>query len=345
MRDSPLFPTRKHQLLSQVLSEYFEGIEFVKCLNGYDDLNLLAKDIGGKKVVIKFTTAQGEMDFLKAQNKVLSDLDGSFFPHPVRGRDGQTLFRLSLADGTPGILRVLDFLPGTFLGEMVHSPALFYDFGGFMGRLDEQLKTVNYQAIRDRRSNWDMVYALNNVGLLAMIQDPQRGRMATKFLQQFREQVVPLRDVLPWQTIHGDANEWNTLAQGDEVTGLIDFGDMVYSWRIGEVAIALAYALLGKEDPLFWAGHFLRGYHAVIPLSEMEIRVLYVLVGVRMVVSVANAAKNRVDRPDNSYIFVSEKPGWEFLEGWVAISPLVAENAFRVACGFAPRTQNACAAP
>ena len=34
------------------------------------------------------------------------------------------------------------------------------------------------------------------------------------------------------------------------VTGFVDFGDMTYSYRIGDLAIALAYVLFGESDPL-----------------------------------------------------------------------------------------------
>ena len=40
-----------------------------------------------------------------------------------------------------------------------------------------------------------------------------------------------------------------------QVTGLIDFGDILHSWQINEIAITMAYGMLKKEDPVAAAGH------------------------------------------------------------------------------------------
>ena len=50
---------------------------------------------------------------------------------------------------------------------------------------------------------------------------------------------VPDLDHLPHQVIHNDANEHNVLVGDDgRVTGLIDFGDAVYSARVCGLAVA-----------------------------------------------------------------------------------------------------------
>ena len=51
------------------------------------------------------------------------------------------------------------------------------------------------------------------------------------------------------RAIHGDLNDYNVLVGGDgdvesrdqRVTGIVDFGDMVHSYRVGDLAIAIAY--------------------------------------------------------------------------------------------------------
>ena len=49
--------------------------------------------------------------------------------------------------------------------------------------------------------------------------------------------------------IHGDANDYNILVKGSTVAGLIDFGDMHYTHLINNLAINLAYMMMGKEAP------------------------------------------------------------------------------------------------
>lgn len=50
--------------------------------------------------------------------------------------------------------------------------------------------------------------------------------------------------------IHGDFNDGNIIMCSDQVTifGVIDFGDMVYSCVLFDLAIAMAYAMLRYKD-------------------------------------------------------------------------------------------------
>jgi Ser/Thr protein kinase RdoA (MazF antagonist) len=47
------------------------------------------------------------------------------------------------------------------------------------------------------------------------------------------------------------------------VTGLLDFGDILCSWQINEIAINMAYGMLKKEQPIVAASHLL--VRALIP--------------------------------------------------------------------------------
>ena len=60
---------------------------------------------------------------------------------------------------------------------------------------------------------------------------------------------------------------------GRTVGGVIDFGDTVYSSRVNDVAIAMAYAMVssyGQRAPVTAAAAFLRGYNRVDPLPPPE---------------------------------------------------------------------------
>ncbi len=50
-------------------------------------------------------------------------------------------------------------------------------------------------------------------------------------------------DTLPKGVLHNDANDHNVIVSqdGSEVVGVLDFGDMVYSCYIFELAITIAY--------------------------------------------------------------------------------------------------------
>ena len=51
---------------------------------------------------------------------------------------------------------------------------------------------------------------------------------------------------LPHSVVHNDANDYNVLVRGGRVVSILDFGDMVYSATVCNLAVAIAYAMLGK---------------------------------------------------------------------------------------------------
>jgi 4-aminobutyrate aminotransferase-like enzyme len=108
---------------------------------------------------------------------------------------------------------------------------------------------------------------------------------------------------------------------------------------VSELAIAAAYAILGKEDPLEAAAAIVSGYHGAFPLEEAELSVLYALIGARLAVSVTNSAHRKTLKPDDPYVTVSEGPAWEALERLEKIHPRFAHYTFRAACGLSPVPQ------
>src|SRR5258708_37093801 len=109
---------------------------------------------------------------------------------------------------------------------------------------------------------------------------------------------------------------------------------MVHTYTVCELAIAAAYAMLGKNDPLSAAAQVVAGYHAAFPLSEAELEVLYPLICSRLCISVVNSADQQKVEPGNAYLTISEQPAWTLLEQLVSIHPRLAHYTFRHACGL-----------
>jgi 4-aminobutyrate aminotransferase-like enzyme len=117
---------------------------------------------------------------------------------------------------------------------------------------------------------------------------------------------------------------------------VIDFGDMVETSTVFEPAVAAAYTILGRTDPVAAAARVVAGYHDVLPLTEQEIGLLYDLIALRLAVSVSLAAHQRRQDPENAYLSISEAPAWEALERWYQICPRLAHYTFRQAAGLPP---------
>src|SRR6266403_979147 len=171
-----------------------------------------------------------------------------------------------------------------------------------------------------------------------------RRALLEKFLALYEVEVVPVLPRLRRSVIYGDANDYNVLVsdpwpQPRKVVGVIDFGDIHHGLTASEPAIAAAYAILGKEDPLQAAAAIVAGYHGAFPLDEPELSVLYALIAARLAVSVTNSAHCKTLKPDDPYVTVSEAPAWEALERLAKIHPRFAHDTFRAACGLSPVPQ------
>jgi Ser/Thr protein kinase RdoA (MazF antagonist) len=107
--------------------------------------------------------------------------------------------------------------------------------------------------------------------------------------------------------VHGDANDYNVLVDGNKVVGLIDFGDIVYSYTVGDLAIAVAYVVLGKSDPYAAAAPVIEGYREEFELNKDEFDALWPLVKLRLCMSVCIAAHQQQQQPGNEYLGISQR--------------------------------------
>jgi 4-aminobutyrate aminotransferase-like enzyme len=317
-------------------NEFNISITSIKELAGYDNKNYLITANGHKFIYKTYVDHNNLYDTLEAENDTLVYLQNSFhskIPTPIAFKDKSHLKRIK-KDDVHHIHRILSFLEGTFLGDAPHSTELFKSLGTFLARLDLSLIPYTNYVIQSRQWEWDLQYFDLNKKYIEDITDPKKQNIVHYFFQQYEENVRPLIPFLRKQIIHNDANEWNVLVNGDEISGIIDFGDLAHSFVINELAIAITYACYDKENPVRWAVIIIEAYHKIFPLKAKEVKVLYYLIAARLCTSVCNSAHARKTSPDNVYASVSEKSAWKMLYKWLAINPLYAENAFRNAIGL-----------
>ena len=98
-----------------------------------------------------------------------------------------------------------------------------------------------------------------------------------------------------------------------EATGIIDFGDMVFSYQVVEIAVCMAYVGLEKDNPFSVIAHVLKGYHSIFPLNKSELKSAIYFSSIRLCISVTMSAWRMKLFPGNEYISVSQKSAWEFL--------------------------------
>jgi len=316
----------------------YYGIEVkASVLNGYDELNFLLVEKSGKKNILKVSNNSHDYFFLEAQVKILqhlakSDLASQFQTYTLN-KKGETLTEITVDEATYYI-RILSFLEGTFWVEApAKNKALFENLGIFLGNMDKSLEGFKHPGMH-RHYTWDISTARDANYKMNYIPDAAKKRIADYFMLQFETEVLPTLSSFRQAYTHNDANDYNVLVEGDTIAGLIDFGDMVYTALINNVAVACTYAMLHQSDPLAAAVLVVKGYHSAYALEEKELSILYYLIAARLCISVTQSAYNGSLDTNNEHHFITEQPAWDLLCYLITLNPIKAENAFRLACHY-----------
>jgi Ser/Thr protein kinase RdoA (MazF antagonist) len=293
----------------------------------------------GKKAVLKIVNAaepEQALRFQVAMIRHIKKVDPALAIPPVRlSQSGEELPVIEGVKGERHLIRAVDYLAGTPLAEKPKSPALLQSFGRFLGRLDRALLSFGHEGAH-RDPDWDLRKAGRSRARMAAIDDAQEREICEYFLDRFETLVEPRLLELRASVIHNDANDWNVLVSddGNEIAGLIDFGDALHTCLIAELAVAAAYAILDADDPLGAVAHILKAYHTELPLQAEEVDLLFDLIAMRLVTSVTISAERRPRVAGNPYLNISEKPAWDMLRRLRRIDPHIANAILRQACDF-----------
>lgn len=291
-------------IFAQAIAEKCFGIQAsARELPSERDRNFLLTNRDGEKFVLKIANAREKREVLEAQNAMLEHLAGwvSFCPRIIPAVSGE---QIATVDNR--LVRVLTYLPGQPLAS-VKSPSseLLHDFGRKLGQLSRTLVEFDHAGAH-RDFHWDLAKGTQVVNEFGpQIKTDWLRELVLSYTENLCLPVAKLRR----SVIHGDANDYNVLVEPgrDEVVGLVDFGDMVYSYTVGDLAIGVAYVVLGKADPLAAAEQVIDGYCHEFSLTKEEFDALWPLVRLRLCMSVCIAAHQQAQQPDNEYLGISQE--------------------------------------
>lgn len=307
-------------------------------LNSERDQNFLIEDLSGSRFVLKIANPAEGLAVVEAQNAALQHLaaNGPELPIPrlLSGLDGRTIIRFGAEPAYA--VRLLTYLPGElWVHYLPHRAELQKEIGRLLGSFDRALLFFDHPALH-RQLSWDLAHAGWIEAVLPQVNDLQRRKILERELARYQQGILPILPSLRRSIIHNDANDHNLLIDGSPavISGLLDFGDMVYTQTIHELAIACAYVMLGQPDPLAAASAVVLGYHQALPLEQAEVDLLYGLIRMRLSVSAANAAYQGAQEHPDPYQRVSEGPVWRLLEQLEKIDPGLARARLRHAAGF-----------
>jgi hydroxylysine kinase len=174
--------------------------------------------------------------------------------------------------------------------------------GDFLARVTLGLRGFFHPAA-GHDLQWDIKQAGQLRPLVSAVQNTELRNRLTKTLDRFDEKIAPHLPHLRAQIVHNDFNPHNVLVNAPRAThpiGLIDFGDMVHTPIVCDLAVACSYQLGEGADPLRQVCEMVVGYASRLPLEREEVDLLPTLIRLRHATTLAIGASRALRYPDNA---------------------------------------------
>jgi hydroxylysine kinase len=303
------------------------------------DQNFRVKRESGESFVLKIANPAEAPEVTDFQNEALlhvEKVDPELpVPRVVRTIDGSTTATILDADSRGHTARVLTWLEGVPLSSAATQQDNAGMLGQFLARLGIALRDFEHPA-SDYHLPWDLKRAGSLVELLDKLEGEALQAHCRQILNKFKSHTKPALNTLRSQVIHDDLHSGNVLVDSDShsrITGVIDFGDIVRSPLIVDVAVAAAYLIADGKDPLADMVRFLSAYTRLRPLQREEVALLYDLILTRNVMSLVIGGWRATLHPENSdYILGGELEARKTIEILTGLDQSEVAGIFLRAC-------------
>ncbi len=268
------------------------------------DLNYRLTTAQGR-YVLKLANPAEPAAVTQVQTRALLHLASSALPVP---RVTRTTKGATEVATDHGILRLLTYLEGAPLHLTPKSDAQRASIGRSAALLTLGLQGFTDPAAR-QDLQWDIRHAARLAPLLPYVSEDLRP-LATETLARFETQVLHHLPDCRWQVVHNDLNPHNLLtdpADPTRIAGILDFGDMVETPLVCDMAVAASYQV-DPAAPSDSLAAFARAYHATLPLTALERRLFPLLTATRMLTTLAIASARAARYPDNAPYILRNVP-------------------------------------
>jgi 4-aminobutyrate aminotransferase-like enzyme/Ser/Thr protein kinase RdoA (MazF antagonist) len=326
----------------QWLAEHYGLSGTLQALGSQQDLNYRVDSPRGR-FVLKICRGDYALVELQAQHaglKFLAEHSAVKVPRVIAANSGADLLSLHVG-GEAVHVRLLDYIEGQSLTHLDHlGQAVVAGFGRLCGEMDLALAGFDHPGL-ERTLQWDARHASALINyLLPVIKDEQQRTLIAAAAEQAERRLQPLLDTLPVQAIHMDITDDNAVWARDagrhwQLQGVIDFGDLVRTWRITDLSVTCAALLHHAGGDPFVILPAVQAYHAVNPLQHEELQALWPLIVARAAVLVLSGEQQVSIDPSNTYSRDNLSHEWEIFRVATSVPLALMEAAILTAVGHA----------
>ena len=307
-------------------------------LDGEIDFNFKVNSVDGKNYLLKISRSGFNSEYIDFQIKLLDHLNKNC-EIEIAGNeltvDGEKSCIIKDNLGKERSVRLLSWIEGRLWSSANPiNKSLRNDLGSKTAMISKSLTNFSH-SFSKRKIEWDISNSLWVEDYIEKFEVGEK-KIIKEFIKDFKAG-LPIFNKLKKSIIHNDINDNNIIISNDllnpKIESIIDFGDSVFTQTINDLAITCSYGIMNLNDPLSACCDIVNGYNAVSKISDDELKILFNLVSMRLIISVTKSLINKVKEPENKYLLISEKSAWEVLKKWVKIDSEFAYYSFRKACG------------
>jgi Ser/Thr protein kinase RdoA (MazF antagonist) len=303
------------------------------------DQNFRVRTSDGHEYVLKFANSAEDATITDVQVSVLLHLEKTHVdlavPRIVLTQSGDTQVHVVGVDDRPHTMRMLTWVGGVPASSLTPRPAVAAQMGRALAKLGVALADFDHPA-SDYPLLWDIRQAGRLEPLLSYVSDQKLRSICAQHLRRFTTSIQPRLAACRTQVIFNDLHDGNVLvspADPDQLVGIIDFGDVVKSPLVIDIAVAAAYLCRRDESPLVDVLDFLAAYHEVRDILPVEFELLPELMSMRNVLTIVISSWRAARYPANSeYILRSVEHARMMLDTLAAQDAAGLSRDFREYC-------------
>jgi len=282
-------PQLDEEKVRQAAREHFSLNGEFRPLLSERDQNFDIQCDDGRRFVMRIANIGDSDDIIDFQASALQHLAemNPTLPVPkvLLNSKGQALSKIAFDDESTHMVHVLSYLDGLPLEDIDGGARnkTFNNLGKVIAQVDLALRGFFHRAAQHDHP-WNMETCTRMLSLVEHLDNQDSQKMVIDVFNRMDQIVLPRIRKLRHQVIHQDAHGGNVLVDPQDptrITGLIDFGDMLYGSLVAEVAVAADAAEIQSGDPIEFMCETAAGFDSVLPLEEDEIDLVFDMIVAR----------------------------------------------------------------
>ena len=316
-------------LVREVLRSRFGFGGAFSALSAERDQNYRVSDTAGKSLVFKIFGAAQPPEEAELLAAVLAYLEqrapGLPVPRLAANAAGEPITHFVDETGRQRVAISYSYLQGVPAFSAERSLRQHRHCGTLLAELAIALEGFSHPYMH-RPLIWDLRHLLELRALIPQIETLHFADFIDSFMERFAQTASPQLAHLPQRFVHNDMNGGNIIVDPEDparITGVIDFGDAIHTYRIADVAVGVIGQLSTAASAPEAMREFVAAYRKKNPLDEQEVALLPWLVAGRIVQNVILTSWYREQNPAGSHFAAF---GRDFFEWRIAFARSLVEH-------------------